>query len=570
MIRFLSIEWKNILSTGNYYTRIDLNASQNTLIVGENGSGKSTILDALCFALYNKPFRNITKPALLNSINQKEALVKVEFTTDNHTFKIVRGIKPNIFEIFKDGTLLNQEAESKDYQGYLEKFILKLNYKSFTQIVILGSASFTPFMQLSASDRRAIIEDLLDIQIFSVMNGLVKEKFSGIVSQRNENRLLIDGTHEKISIQERYLNEMQQDHEKMILEYQKEHQQHTEEINRLATNIMDCKHTINTLATTILDKPKVEAAIKKVTQLEAQIENVSSKHVKSVQFFESHDNCPTCTQVIDASFKTEHLSELNDKIEDCAKGLIQLEEKFLVHQARLTEIHDTEAQIDKKKHELAVDTTSASQIKKFIGKLNEKISGLQGTHHSVEREHERLETHRHELVQLEETKKNLIEQAAYYEVAGSLLKDTGIKTKIIRQYLPIINMFVNKHLAQMDFFVNFNLDDTFKETIKSRHRDEFTYPSFSEGEKQKIDMSLMLTWRAVAKLKNSVNTNLLILDEIFDSSLDASGAEELMKILHSLDTANVFVISHRGDILGDKFQRVIRFQKNQNFSHIVT
>ena len=570
MIRFLSIEWKNILSTGNYWTRIDLNASQNTLIVGENGSGKSTVLDALCFALYNKPFRNITKPALLNSINQKEALVKVEFTTDNHTFKIVRGIKPNIFEIFKDGVLQNQEAEAKDYQGHLEKFILKLNYKSFTQIVILGSASFTPFMQLSAADRRAIIEDLLDIQIFSVMNGLVKEKSSGIVAQRNENRLLIEGTNEKIAIQERYLSEMQQDHEKLILEHQKEHQQHTEEINRLAANIMDCKHAINSLSTTILDKTKIEAAIKKVTQLEAQIENVSGKHIKSVQFFEAHDNCPTCTQVIDTTFKIEHVSELNEKIKECAKGLIQLEDKFLVHQARLSEIHDIEAAIDKKKHELAVDTTSVSQIKKFISKLNEKISGLQGTHHSVEREQERLETHRHELVQLEESKKTLVEQSAYYEVAGSLLKDTGIKTKIIRQYLPIINMFVNKHLAQMDFFVNFNLDDTFKETIKSRHRDEFTYPSFSEGEKQRIDMALMLTWRAVAKLKNSVNTNLLILDEIFDSSMDTTGAEELMKILHSLDTANVFVISHRGDILGDKFQRVIRFQKNQNFSHIVT
>ena len=362
---------------------------------------------------------------------------------------------------------------------------------------------------------------------------------------------------------------MQQDHEKLVLEYQKDHQFHSEELNRLSANIMDCKLSINTMSATILDKTKVEAAIKKITQLEAQIENVSSKHNKSVQFFESHDNCPTCTQVIDGTFKTVHMVELNDKIKECAKGLGQLEEKFLVQQARLTEIHNVEAEIEKKKHELAVDTTSLTHIKKYIVKINEKISGLQGTHHSVEREHERLETHRQELGQLEESKKGLVEQAAYYEVAGSLLKDTGIKTKIIRQYLPIINMFVNKHLAQMDFFVNFCLDDTFKETIKSRHRDEFTYPSFSEGEKQRIDMALMLTWRAVAKLKNSVNTNLLILDEIFDSSMDTTGAEELMKILHSLDSANVFVISHRGDILGDKFQRVIRFQKNQHFSHIV-
>lgn len=523
MIKFLSIEWKNLLSTGNYVTSIRLDETQNTLIVGENGSGKSTVLDALCFALYNKPFRAITKPALLNSINQKEALVKVSFTTDNHTFKVLRGIKPNIFEIHKDGALLNQEAEAKDYQGYLEKFILKLNYKSFTQIVILGSASFTPFMQLSASDRRAIIEDLLDIQIFSVMHGLVKEKLSGLHASRNENRLLMDSTREKIVIQERYLSEMQQDHEKLILEYQKEQVQHTEEIDRLTTSIMFCKQSINNLASTILDRPKVEVAIKKVTQLEAQIENVSTKHLKSVNFFESHDNCPTCTQVIDNTFKTDHLVQLNDKIKECGKGLKQLEEKFLVHQARLTDIQNIEAEITKKRQELTGWTTSVSQIKKFLSRVDEKVTGLQGTHHSTEREQERLDVHRQELGTLEVTKKSLLEQVGYYEIAGSLLKDTGIKTKIIRQYLPIINMFVNKFLAQMDLFVNFNLDDTFKETIKSRHRDEFTYPSFSEGEKQRIDMALMLIWRAVAKLKNSVNTNLLILDEIFDSSMDTRG-----------------------------------------------
>lgn len=563
------LRWKNLLSTGNYFSEIKLNQAQNTLIVGENGSGKSTLLDALCFALYNKPFRDIGKPALMNSINQKDTLVEVEFRTENHDFKVVRGIKPNVFEIYRDGELVNQDAETRDYQEYLEKFILKLNYKSFTQIVILGSASFTPFMQLDAKDRRSIIEDLLDIQIFSIMNKLAKTKLSEITNERSGNKLLIEGATEKITMQERYIIEVQQDAETLAVGYRHERANNTEEISRLNVEVALARHTQGTLKSKVADKLKLESAIKKVTQLEAQIENVSTKHQKTLKFFETENDCPTCTQVIDGQFKSTQIAQLGAKITECQTGLVQLEEKFKGYQKQLADIYKLEQEIDS--HELTISghLNSIAMIEKFNQKLDAKLADLQNNHQSTGREQTRLLEHQQELVRLEETKKTLIETGAYYDAAGTLLKDTGIKTKIIRQYLPIINTLGNKYLASMDFFVNFNLDETFKETIKSRFRDEFTYHSFSEGEKQRIDMALMLTWRAVAKLKNSADTNLLILDEIFDSSLDNAGAEELMKILHNLEATNVFVISHRGDILQDKFRNVIKFSKQQNFSRIV-
>lgn len=527
------------------------------------------MLDALCFCLYSSPFRDVNKGSLMNSINLKDTLVEVEFTADHHDYKIVRGMKPDVFEIYKDGALENQTS-SAEYQDHLEKFILKLNYKSFTQIVILGSASFTPFMQLKASDRREVIEDLLDIQIFSRMNKLVKAKQSTLVLDRNSNRLLIEGASEKIAMQERYIAEAQQDAETRIKEHEQELAQNQADINRLLGEIHNHAAAVVALNTKILDKAKVESAQKKITQLEAQIENVLAKHKKTVKFYETEENCPTCRQVIDAGFTTKQLGELNAKISECETGLVQLEKKFLDTQKRMAEISAVEQEIST--HDLAVAShkTSITQLERFNGKLKTKIEEFRTQHHSTGREQERLAEHQAELERLETAKKELISTTAYYDAAGMLLKDTGIKTKIIRQYLPIINTLVNKYLASMDFFVNFNLDETFKETIKSRHRDEFTYHSFSEGEKQRIDMALVLTWRAVAKLKNSADTNLLILDEIFDSSLDNTGTEELMKILHNLEATNVFVISHRGDILQDKFQNVVKFAKQQNFSRIVT
>lgn len=570
MLHFTMIRWKNFLSTGNSFTEVPLDKNQNTLVVGENGSGKSTLLDALCFALYNRPFRNINKVSLLNSINQKDAVVEVEFRTEHHNFKVIRGIKPNIFEIYKDGSLVNQNAESKDYQEHLERFILKLNYKSFTQIVILGSASFTPFMQLSSSDRRSVIEDLLDIQIFSIMNGLVKGKQSELTTKKNDNRILIEGASEKIAIQQRHIAEAKEDADKLIREYEHEISTHTAEITRLEMETALSKRSISDLQEKISDREKVITLSKKTLQLESQIELNLGKHKKSHKFFETQETCPTCAQEIEAAFKHEQLSQLTVKITECESGLQQLNVKYQTCQTRLSEIQTIEAEIQSHATKITEHATSMTQIKKFIKSLQAKISSLQTRHDSTEREQDRLQEHKNELQSLEDLRRTLIEELAYYDAANLLLKDTGIKTKIIRQYLPIINMMVNKYLATMDFFVNFTLDESFKETIRSRYRDDFSYASFSEGEKQRIDMALMLTWRAVARLKNSANTNLLILDEVFDSSLDQNGAEELMKILHHLDGTNVFVISHRGDILQDKFSHVIKFSKQQNFSRVVS
>jgi len=568
MLTFKTLRWKNLLSTGNYWSEIRLDRFQNNLVVGENGSGKSTMLDALCFCLYGKPFRDINKGSLMNSINTKDTAVEVEFLADHHEYKIVRGIKPDVFEIYRDGALLDQTA-SGDYQDQLEKFILKLNYKSFTQIVILGSASFTPFMQLRASDRREVIEDLLDIQIFSRMNKLVKAKLSTLVLDRNANKLLIDSASEKIAMQERYITEAMQDADTQIKEHEHEVTQNQAEINRLLKEIDSHSTGIVALNGKILDKTKVSVALKKITQLEAQVENVLNKHKKTSKFYETEEKCPTCAQMIAALFKAEQFALLGVKIGECETGLVQLEQKFLDAQKRMAEISAVEQEIANFELMIANHRTSITQLEKFNPKLKVKIAECTTRHHSTGREQERLAELSTLQGKLEEEKKVLISEGAYLDAAGMLLKDTGIKTKIIRQYLPIINTLVNKYLASMDFFVNFNLDETFKETIKSRHRDDFTYHSFSEGEKQRIDMALVLTWRAVAKLKNSADTNLLILDEIFDSSLDNTGTEELMKILHNLEATNVFVISHRGDLLQDKFANVIRFSKMQNFSRIV-
>jgi DNA repair exonuclease SbcCD ATPase subunit len=570
MLHFKKLRWKNLLSTGNYWIELDFTAHQNTLIVGENGSGKSTMLDALCYVLYNCPFRNINKTALPNSINQKETVVEVEFETENHKFKIIRGIKPNIFEIYRDGKLINQDADTKDYQDYLEHYILKLNYKSFTQIVILGAASFTPFMQLPAADRRSVIEDLLDIQIFSIMNGIVKGRLTDLQNKRGENKVMIEGAHEKIAMQTRYMQEAQQGAEKLIQEYKDEIDIHAKELQSVETMISTLTAVIDGLKERIKDKKKLEQTIKKATQFEAQIEQNLSKFKQTKNFFETNHTCPTCAQTIDETFKGQQLSTLTTKVTECADGLDQLNTKLLEYNARKTEIEKIEREISSQESMVNVHRETITQLKKFMQNLEEKIAAVRGKHDTVEREQERLEDHKKELNTLEDSKKTILEQIAYYETAGTLLKDTGIKTKIVRQYLPIINTMVNKYLAAMDFFVNFNLDESFKETIKSRYRDEFSYASFSEGEKQRIDMALMLTWRTIAKMKNSANTNILILDEIFDSSMDTNGADELMKILRHLDDANVFVISHRGDVLQDKFGHVIKFAKQQNFSQIVS
>jgi len=569
MILFRKIKWKNLLSTGNHFTEIQFDKSPSTLIVGSNGAGKSTMLDALCFVLFGKPFRSVNKPLLLNSINGKDCLVEVEFNSGNKHYKIVRGIKPNVFEIWQDGEMINQDAAVRDYQEYLEKFILKLNYKSFTQIVILGSASFTPFMQLSASDRRAIIEELLDIQVFSAMNNILKDKITMNKDATTTKKYDIDLAEQKYNLQKKHIDELKQNNEDKVKEYEGEISGSANTISTLAEQIELFSNEVRQLQILVNAKAETEAKVKKITKLESQIESNLSKFRKDINFFQHNDDCPTCRQAIAMEFKEKELTLLGTKVTECDHGLQELEKKLLAEQTKLNSISETQKKIQELQIEIATKNTTITETNKYIKRLEKQIEDLKLNKSTTDKEEQELSVINESLSQLKQHLRTLIDEKTYYEVASGLLKDTGIKTKIIKQYLPIINKLVNKYLASFDFFVNFNLDESFKETIKSRHRDDFTYDSFSEGEKQKIDLALLFSWRAVAKLKNSANTNLLILDEVFDSSLDANGTEYLMTILQMLEGTNVFVISHKGDILQDKFRSVVRFEKVKNFSRIV-
>ena len=567
MILFKTLKWKNILSTGNHFTEIKLNSNANTLIVGSNGSGKSTMLDALCFALFGKAFRNINKPNLLNSINGKDCVVEVEFSVGNKEYKIVRGIKPNIFEIYQDGILVNQDAASRDYQEYLERFIIKLNYKSFTQIVILGSASFVPFMQLSASDRRSIIEDLLDIQIFSTMNSLVKERMSINKENTTLKKSEIELIKQRYQLKKEYQDKLNEDKDVKVKEYESEIQSCRETIRTLCREIDDLERQKEAYAELCKKIPENEKKITALKKIESKIESKISEVGTDREFYEHNADCPTCRQAITVEFKEGHLGNLLSKEQELVSGLTELQTKISEHETTLVQLRSDEQTLHTIRIELATKQTGKAGLESVIAKLQKQIADLNNIQEDADTNE--LVILKEQITTTENDLRNLIEEKSYYDTAASLLRDSGIKTKIIKQYLPIINKLVNKYLASLDFFVNFNLDESFKETIKSRHRDDFSYHNFSEGEKQRIDMALMLTWRAVAKLKNSSSTNLLILDEVFDSSLDTTGTEELMKILHGLEDVNLFVISHKGDILQDKFANTIRFEKVKNFSRIV-
>lgn len=569
MIIFKTLRWKNMLSTGNYFIEMKLDSNPNTLIVGTNGSGKSTMLDALCFALFGKAFRNINKPTLLNSINNKDCIVEVEFEVGVKKYKVVRGIKPNIFQIFQDGVLLNQDAATKDYQDYLERFIIKLDFKSFTQIVILGSASFVPFMQLSAADRRAIIEDLLDIQIFSSMNSLVKSRSSGnkdsIIIKKNELELV----KQKYTIKKEHFDNTNQSIETRVKDYVDQINTQKQNLQTLHESANVLARQVETLTVSVAEKNKVDAKIKSLRKIEFQIEEKISKVGMDKHFFEHNEDCPTCRQAITVEFKEGEFQRLSSKELELSTGQRELQEKLKEHEDALVVLEQEEDTLYDLRTKLAVTNTSIGGINNTIDALTKQLGHLQQEQVKDENAAKELEGLSEEMKTIARELIALAEEKSYFDAASVLLKDSGIKTKIIKQYLPVINKLVNMYLSSMDFFVNFNLDESFKETIKSRHRDEFSYHNFSEGEKQRIDMALMLTWRAVAKLKNSSSTNLLILDEVFDSSLDTTGTEKLMGILHSLEDVNLFVISHKGDILQDKFTNVIKFQKVKNFSKVV-
>ena len=569
MIVFQSVRWKNFLSTGQNFTEIDFQRSPNTLIIGHNGAGKSTILDALCFGLFGKPFRKINKPQLLNSINQQACVVEIEFAIGKKQYKVIRGIKPNVFEVYLGDKLLDQDAKAKDYQEFLEKFILKINFKSFTQVVILGSASFVPFMQLTPADRRAIIEDLLDIGIFSSMNGIVKEKMTEIKDHSVKNKHQMDLASERINFQKQSIEEHKNRTDEEVKKKQEEVKQSIDQTFTLQRDIDLIQNHIAVLNSKINDKMSIEKKSTKLLQLESKLESRLKKLEKEAKFYEENHDCPTCKQSIADEFRHSQLSGIDKTKGEIGVGIADIETKIQEANNRIEEIQKIVKHIQEHNNEIVKHNSTISAVNAYITKLQREIESLSAQKDTIVEDNAKLKELKVELGVLLEKQEELSTEKQYYEFAGSLLKDTGIKTKIIRQYLPIMNKLINKYLTAMDFFVNFNINEQFEETIKSRHRDEFSYANFSEGEKQKIDLALLFTWRQIAKLKNSTNTNLLILDEVFDSSLDTASVELLMGLLKDLSSdTNVFVISHKSDQMFDKFRSIIRFTKKNNFSVI--
>ena len=570
MILFKNLKWKNFLSTGNSWTEVDFLANKTTLVVGHNGAGKSTMLDALSFALFGKPHRNINKPQLVNSINNKDCKVEVTFTVSGSEFRIVRGIKPQIFEIYKNDTLLNQESHNKEYQKILEQNILKLNHKSFHQIVVLGSSSFIPFMQLPAHHRRVVIEDLLDINIFSKMNMILKVKNSVLKDQIRDIEYRLEVIRNKIDTQKKYIGDinrinkdLKEQKQATIADLEAEEKQLRDENDNLLVKI---QHQ-GAIWPTKLDK--AQKKLQQLQQYQTQFNTDIKTVVKEAKFFEENSTCPTCSQEISDEVKEEKTTAAKNR----AKELMEASEKVKTEIQEASEaVASAQSGIDQVSSwqtTLNSNASTASRISKQVDALYDEINNLTDTSSDISVAKVDLEAFIEEKESMMEERLKYNEQYQYNVAIAEMLKDTGIKTKIVKQYLPVINKLVNQYLQTLDFFVHFNLDESFNESIRSRHRDSFSYPSFSEGEKQRIDLALLFTWRQVAKMKNSVATNLLVLDETFDSSLDYEGVDNLMKIIYSLDeSTNVFVISHKGDILDGKFGNKIEFIKEKNFSKI--
>ena len=570
MLTFKTVRFKNFGSFGNTFTQIDLDRHNTVLVSGKNGHGKSfALLDSITFGLFGRPFRKVNIPQLTNSVNQKDCVVEVEFTTPKHSYKVVRGLQPKILEIYKDGDLLPQNAKAKDYQRLLEEQIVRMNYKSFMQIVILGSSSFVPFMQLSSIDRREVIEDILDIKIFSVMNSLLKVKTSQLKENLNEVENKINIAKEKIDLQKNHVKNLESKSQESLDKNKTKLQSLIRDGKDKQSKISEISEQIQTIEKSLPDKEQFLTSLKGIEKTESTVESDLKRLNKDITFYTSNTSCPSCKQDINESFRQNILEDKQNEKSNLDERLTQIEELIKETSDRIESITEKEEDIRNRESLILEQQSMMKSLYSQIQYIEQEISDLESNRDNIEEEKNKLQEFCDDQYESVNQKDSLLNQKYNYDVVHDLLKDAGIKSKIIKYYLPIINKLINKHLSSMNFFANFTLDEEFNETIKSRHRDTFSYMSFSEGEKLRIDLALILSWREIAKLKNSASCNLLILDEVFDSSLDAMGTDDLMKLLDDLSiNANIFVISHKADLLADKFQNYMIFEKKNNFSRI--
>jgi DNA repair exonuclease SbcCD ATPase subunit len=567
MITFHYVKWKNFLSAGNVWTEIELDTHKNTLIMGHNGSGKSTFLDALTFVLFGKPFRKVNKGNVVNSINNKNCEVQIEFTSSNKRYKVIRGAKPNLFEIYCEGNKVNQDAAAKDYQEHLEKNILRMNYKSFTQVVILGSASFVPFMQLSSNDRRAVIEDLLDIQIFTAMSNVVKNRLQINREGLEKNRITLTSKEENKTYIEQTLESLRANSEEKLKELKAKKENLELDLKVQEVGVINHNALLERALEKDIDLTPLKTKHSKLIGFKAKMEGNRERVVKENFFFRDNDTCPTCKQNIQKDFKVKAMTENETKIDELDEGLNKVTDQIDLVLSDIEKIDEVLTKINELKMGLSSAKSSYNHIANNLRQVVEQIESFTSSDKTTQDSERQLERVEHDISALQKEKETLLDERQYIDLATTLLKDGGIKTKIIKQYLPIINKHINKYLAKLGFFVNFNINESFEESIKSRYRDEFSYHNFSEGEKLRIDLAILLTWRQIAKLKNSVNVNILVFDEILDRAMDGAGTDEFIKIMWEMGDkgTNIFVISHK-DTMIDRFQRTIKFEKVKNFS----
>ena len=570
MILFKRISYKNFLSTGNQPIEIDLSISQTTLIVGTNGTGKSTLLDALCFVLFNRPFRIIKKEQMVNTINNGDCIVEVEFDVGTKNYIIRRGIKPNLFEIFCNGKLINQDANNVDYQKYLETNIMKLNYRSFIQVVLLGSSSYEPFMKMKPRYRREVVEEILDIRVFGLMDLILRSQQSDLQKKLTEVRHQCELIKTKYETEAKYLTTLETKGSDNLTVQQNKIEENKENRLKYEQKLNSLNEAIAVSQNSLIDQDTTAKKVKDLEKFETKIEQNISTHKKTLDFFKDNDTCPVCTQSIDANFKEEKCNHETSTISKLQSGLKQLVGELNIHEDKMTQFNQMSNKITEMNVEIAKINGSLSALKKHSDQIQLEISTASQKDSDIEKIELELEQMKVDLAEADEKLKGVQEEKDYVDVLREILNDKGAKANIIRKYVPIMNQLINKYLQSMDFYISFNLDEEFNETVKSRFRDTFNYNNFSEGEKMRIDLALLFTWRDIARMKNSTNTNLLILDEIFDSSLDGQGTDDFFKIIKGLEKENIFIISHKGDILFDRFTNIIKFEKHQNFTQLGT